>query len=123
MEDAEACFRKGGTFDSRTKECVPMAAARKALDEKTLNKKIMFNGRITTYKDEIDRGLFVRSQIAEVPSVRFNRVKYNRMNGEEQKEYDEKLNTKKTEYWLFEKGGTFFAVPKAVYIYAKEKGI
>jgi len=123
MKDADACFRKGEDYDSNNKKCIPMTEARTALDEKTLKRQYRINGRITTFKDEIDKGTFVRTEVKQVPSIDFNRTKYNRMAGKEQEEYEEKLNTLKTEYRLFERDGAFFRVPKAVYMYAKAKGI
>jgi hypothetical protein len=47
----------------------------------------------------------------------FNRIKYNRMSGEEQTEYEKKCNQKVIKYRLCEPNGTFYDISKAEYDY------
>ncbi|HDL74990.1 MAG TPA: hypothetical protein ENH06_01220 [bacterium] len=94
---------------------------RETIKNRVLNKKIRLrNGSILTYKEAIDKGIFVKAELARVPSVRWNRRRYNRMTGVEQEEYDKKLEKKKDEYRLYLKGNSFWNVLKLVYEYAQE---
>ena len=73
---------------------------------------------IKTYRWMIDNNKFFSSEIKQVPSIQFNRIKFNRMDGRQQEEYNKKLNTLKTEYRLFyEDHNTFLVVHKKVYEY------
>jgi len=91
--------------------------------DKFLEKKIRWSEGVYSYKDFVDK--FVKSiQIALVPSVKWNRTKYNRMYDSEQKEYEKKLETKIPEYRLYASNqNSFYEVPKTVYQYALSKSI
>ena len=81
-------------------------------------KKFRFsNGFIGTVRQAIEGGLFVDSDIKQVPSVQFNRVKYNRMNQAEQDIYQGKLDTLKAEYRLYNKDNTFITCCLRDYLY------
>ena len=56
-------------------------------------------------------------EIEQVPSVKYNRVKYNRMDWEEQADYDKKLAKLKNEYRLYSNPSTFWAVTRVEYDY------
>ena len=65
----------------------------------------------------IDEGIFLRGEVGEVPSVQYNRVKYNRMDWYQQREYDKKLQKMVPEYRLYTSETMFFPVPKLIYDY------
>ena len=97
-----------------------LSKANEARQIKAISKLYRFSdGKISSFKDRIDAGLFIKGEIAEVSSVQYNRRKYNRMDAKEQKEYEEKMNIKKAEYRLYSKNtdGCFSIVPKMVYDY------
>lgn len=57
-------------------------------------------------------------EVAAVPSVRYDRRKFNRMDYREQKEYQKKLDTLKKEYRAFPEGdNTFYVITKTEYDY------
>ena len=94
---------------------------RETIKNRVLNKRIRLrNGSILTYKEAIDKGIFIKAEVARIPSVRWNRRRYNRMTGVEQEEYDKKLEKKKDEYRLYLKDNSFWNVLKLVYEYAQE---
>ena len=65
----------------------------------------------------IDEGIFLRGEVAEIPSVKYDRVKYNRMDWHQQREYSKKLEKMIPEYRLYTSDTTFFPVPKLIYDY------
>jgi hypothetical protein len=77
----------------------------------TLDKKINFNGEIKTWRE------FVTSQNIELSDgdgmIDWNRTKFNRMNYKEQKEYEDKLKSKK---YYYVNG---YQCPKIVWDYAQ----
>lgn len=86
--------------------------------DKALDRKYRFSHGIDTLRAMIEKGTFSHSEQAEVPSVKWNRRKFNRMNGYEQAEYERKLNIMKPQYQLFYKEcphGSFIVIPKMVY--------
>lgn len=89
--------------------------------QKVLSKLYRFSdGNIMNFRDRINQGFYIKSEIALVSSVMWNRRKFNRMDDNEQKEYEEKLNKKKKEYRLFMNDGSFSIVPFYVYEYFQE---
>ena len=75
------------------------------------------NGFIGTEIQAIDSGMFNRGEVKQVPSAKYNRRKYNRMNNEEQEEYDAKRATLKPEYRLFKENSVFTVVTKTAFNY------
>jgi len=61
------------------------------------------NGFLGTFEQAIERGMFSSIEVAEVPAIQYNRVKYNRMNASEQEVYEERLRDTKTEFRLYVK--------------------
>ena len=99
-----------------------LTAAMEARQNKALDKLYNFSGYgIGTYRERIDKGHYVRGKVADVPRVKWNRTKYNRMNYSEQEEYDAKMKETKKEYRLYYDERVFVDVPKLVYDYYLEK--
>jgi len=87
----------------------------------TLDKLWNFAGHgVCSFRTLINKNTFVKSEIASVPSVRYNRVKFNRMNYREQMEYETKMAKMKTEYRLYYDDSVFTEVTKEVYQYFNE---
>lgn len=87
---------------------------------KILSTRINFGKElgVLTWKEAVNT-IFDRKYSALVPSVKYNRIKYNRMSMEEQKEYDRKREIGKMEYYFYLKGKqTYIEVPKLLYLYA-----
>lgn len=96
--------------------------ANEARKQKALLKLYRFSdGSIDNFKNRIDKGIYIKSEIGLVSSVVWNRIKFNRMTAEEQKEYEEKLNKKKKEYRLYMKDESFSVVSPFVYKYFNER--
>ena len=72
---------------------------------------------ISTFRNMINENKFIRVEQKEIPKIQFNRVKYNRMNGKQQKEYDILLNEKKIEYRFYYNDFSFIVVPKTIFDY------
>ena len=88
-------------------------------DGGSLEKKYRFpEYGIVSYKDLIDRGIFKSKFKSKTNAVKYDRNKFNRMDGNEQKKYYEKLNKPKFEYNLTFEDGSYYSVPKEVYDYA-----
>ena len=84
-------------------------------------KKYRFeNGFTGTYLEAIDSGMFIKSDIRTVPKYQYNRIKYNRMDNREQREYEEKLKENKTEYRVYVDNDSFFTVPKRDFLYFQD---
>ena len=95
--------------------------AQEARREKTLNKQIVIDNKVLTVKQWITgvvtAGGYVDTK--EVPSIQFNRTKYNRMDYREQAEYDRKLSIMKTEYRLHDGNNkSFWSISKTEYDFA-----
>lgn len=68
--------------------------------KKHLSSAIRYNNKvmcIDTWLIELKQEGYM-PEVKQVPAVRYNRVKYNRMEGWEQEQYDKRLSEKKTEY-------------------------
>jgi hypothetical protein len=88
-------------------------------DGGSLEKKYSFSEYgVVSYKNLIDRGIFKSKFKSKINAVKYDRNKFNRMDGNEQKKYYEKLNKQKFEYNLTFEDGSFYSVPKEVYDYA-----
>lgn len=99
-----------------------LTRANEARKEKALNKKYRFSDHgITSFKNLIDKGVFIKSEKCEEPKYKWNRVKYNRMNWAEQKEYEAKMELKKTVYYLYYDERICTEVSKFVYEYFQEQ--
>ena len=95
--------------------------ANKARSKKALDKLYRFSDHgVKSFRQLIDKGIFVRAERAQVPSVKWNRVKYNRMNWPEQQEYEKKLDKTKSQYRLWYDEDVFTDVPKYVFEYYNE---
>jgi len=75
------------------------------------------NYGIKSHLQLIDEGCFLRGEIGQEPSVKWNRRKFNNMDYSEQKEYERKLDTMVPEYRLYTSETSFYPVPKLVYDY------
>jgi hypothetical protein len=75
------------------------------------------DGIIETYKQAIDRGRFIKSEIKDVPAIEYNRVKYNRMDWKEQQIYEQRLKDTKLEYRLFISDNIYYKVNKTLVLY------
>lgn len=88
--------------------------AQAANAEKHLNTVLRYPDGIMTraewLKLAISKG--ASSETKQVPSVEYNRTKYNRMNGWEQEEYEKKMKIMKTDYRIKFPDGTFYSVSK-----------
>lgn len=84
-----------------------------------LNKQVNFEGKIMTNKQMIN-ALFsqgYKPTIKTVPKIKFDRRKYNQMDGYEQIEYDKKLAETKTEYSAENSEGSSYVLSKKGYEY------
>ncbi len=98
--------------------------ANAARENAALNKCYRFSHGIDTLGAMIERGAFCHAEIAQVPSVKWDRRKFNRMDHREQAEYQRKLDTMKPEYRLFNTGcadGSWITVPKMVFDVAQAR--
>lgn len=76
--------------------------------ESVLNKKLNYNGfGVMTRREWLDLLRVKGAKVEESTKskVQYNRIKFNRMDGEQQKEYEKKLNEKVPCYRLYEKEG------------------
>lgn len=84
-----------------------------------LNKQVNFEGSIMSNRQMINS--LVRQgykpKVSEVSSVKFNRRKYNQMDGYEQEEYEKKLNKTKKEYSAENSEGYSYKLSKKGYDY------
>ena len=98
-----------------------MTAAQNANREKTLNQQVRYREGIMTRKAWIEMQKNNGATVAEYEKTRiqFNRIKYNRMNGWEQAEYEKKCDEKVVAYKLKEdaKNDTYFEITKTEYDY------
>jgi hypothetical protein len=85
----------------------------------TLDKKYNFNDfGIKSYRELIDRNEFVSKFKSINNSADFNRIKYNRMRGEEQLKYVQRLNKQVNKYNLTLRDSSFYEVSKEIFDYA-----
>lgn len=88
--------------------------------------KIALSKKLNTYefgivtKAEFMERLFnsgATSKQSVKPSVEYNRTKFNRMNGEQQQEYERKMSIKIPCYQIHLTSGSFYEVSKTEYEY------
>ena len=85
----------------------------------TLDKKYNFNDfGIKSYRELIDRNEFVSKFKSVNNSSDFDRIKFNRMRGEEQLKYVQRLNKQVNKYNLTLRDGSFYEVSKEIFDYA-----
>ena len=85
----------------------------------TLDKKYNFNDfGIKSYRELIDRNEFVSKFKSINNSADFDRIKYNRMRGEEQLKYVQRLNKQVNKYNLTLRDSSFYEVSKEIFDYA-----
>jgi hypothetical protein len=95
-------------------------AAIQAKNEKTLSTKLNYSGiGILTRKEflHLTKEQGARVEISQKPLVEYNRIKYNRMTGREQDEYERKCNTMVLQYCLYKGEGGYFEITKTEYDY------
>lgn len=93
-------------------------AANLARLNKSLNNRLRFDNEVLTIKQAIELNKFSRADSFTAPKVRYNRIKFNRMNYEEQAIYEAKMKETKIVYALYIKGSSsFYEVPKLVHDY------
>jgi len=89
--------------------------------EATLNKLINYPEGLITRKQwlniKFNEGCKASEETA--PKYKFNRLKYNRMNGQDQEIYEAKMKQTKTAYELREKSNCFYDITKIEYNYFK----
>ena len=92
----------------------------KARQEKALDRRYMFSSGISTFRELINNGVFIAKYKTFEPSVRWNRTKYNRMDGEQQREYEAKMNKQKVVHNLeyAQEKGIIIECPKLVFDWA-----
>ena len=97
-----------------------LTAANSARLDAALDKQYRFSFGVYTFRRAIEVGRFSHADTGQVPSVQWNRRKFNRMDNRQQAEYQRKMDALKTEYRLFNAGcpqGSWVAAPKMVYDY------
>jgi len=95
--------------------------ARQKKAEKHLFKLIRYNNKVISIKDWISTLINEggKPEIIQVPAVQYSRIKFNRMNYEQQKEYEKRLNTLVPEYRIsFFEDGTHVKLNKTEYKFA-----
>jgi len=100
-----------------------LTAANEARKEKSLDKLWNFSDYgISSFRELIDKGVFVKSESKLVPQLQYNRIKYNRMNNfREQEDYYKKCTEKtKLSYSLYYSETVSTEVSKFVFDYFNE---
>ena len=94
-----------------------LTAAREARIKTALDKLYRFFGVTESFRQRIERGVYGSAEQVNVPKITYSRRKFNRMNSEEQAEYERKLSETKVEYRLIYKADPdrFTSVPKMVH--------
>ena len=94
-----------------------LSAALSARMNTALDKVYRFSDATESFRQRIERGVYCRAEAVEVPRVQYNRLKFNRMDGRQQAEYERKLKEKKTEYQLFyaDDPDAYTVAPKLVF--------
>jgi len=102
-----------------------MSPRMKARQNAALDKRYMFLSGESSYREQIDAGVYCRAEVAEVARAQYDRRKFNRMTGAEQSEYERMLGDTKLEYRLYyaDDPGAYSRIPKLVYAYAKDSGL
>lgn len=97
-----------------------LTAANQARLDQALDKVYRFSDRTETFRQRIERGVYSHSETATIPVMTYNRHKWNRMNANEQAEYEKRLAETKTEYRLIyaDDSLAFTPVPKLVHDWA-----
>jgi hypothetical protein len=100
-----------------------LAAANQGRLDKALDRKYRFSHGVDTFRAMIERGAFSHAEVIEVPRIKYDRRKFNRMDYKEQAEYSRRMEEKKTEYLLLyrDRDGVSVTVPKMVYEWFKTK--
>lgn len=91
-----------------------LTAANQARLRKSLDKLIRYDGRIMTTEQFINE-VAVDFREKSEPKIYFNRRKFNRMDWDEQHEYNKKLEERKTVYSAITEDGGLYDIPKIVY--------
>jgi len=91
-----------------------LTEANEARLRKSLQQLIQHNGRVITTEQFITE-VAVDFEEGDTPKIQFNRTKFNRMNNEEQAEYEKKLKERKPVYKAITKEGGYYEIPKMVY--------
>lgn len=89
--------------------------------EKSLNQRYNTPDGERSLREHIESGKYVRAEKNEVSSVKYNRHKFNRMDAAQQKEYEKRLNEKKTVYSVVTENNAYFDIPKIVFDAIKGK--
>jgi len=90
--------------------------------DKALDRTYNFSNGVSTFRELILSGFYVRGVEVTVPKVLYNRSKFNRMGYSEQAAYEAKLKETKTEYHLTHASDpdVTHVVPKLVYSFFEE---
>ena len=109
--------------EERVKTMADLSKANEARANNVLDQKRQFSAGIFSFREMIDKGIFNHAELVQVPHVRYNRQKFNRMDTREQAAYNKKLAETKIEYNLYytDRPEVFVSVPKMVYDYFVEK--
>jgi len=101
-----------------------LSKANQARREKALNKLYRFNSHgVTNFKNLIDKGIFVKSEMELVPELKYNRSKFNAMsnwNGEQDEYYRRSTEKTKPAYFLYYDERISNEVSKFVFDYYNE---
>ena len=100
-----------------------LSKANKARANIVLDQKRQFSAGIFSFREMIDKRIFNHAEVVQVPQVRYNRRKFNRMDAKEQRDYETKLAKMKNEYRLYyaQDDGLFVSVPKIVFDYYQNR--
>lgn len=95
-------------------------SARQKKVENHLSKLIRYKNKVISIRDWITTLINEggKPEIKQVPAVQYNRIKFNRMNYEQQKEYEKRLNTLVPEYRISFEDETYFKLNKTEYEFA-----
>jgi len=118
MENAQKLF-EAINIKGATRRMSPRIKARQ---NAALDKRYMFSSGESSYREQIDAGVYCRAEAAEVARVQYDRRKFNRMTGAQQEAYKKRVAETKTEYRLYyaDDSDAYSRIPKLVYAYAKE---
>ena len=103
-----------------------LTAANTARLNNILDRQWRFNHGVDTFRGCIAKGLISHATSGEVPSVRWDRRKFNRMGAIEQREYSRKLDTMVTEYrlhWAGSAHNAYSTVPKMLFDWFNKNAI
>ena len=96
-----------------------LTKAMEARQSAALDKQYSFAHGVDTFRAMIERGVFSHGECATVPKIYYDRIKFNRMDGKQQAEYERRLQETKDEYRLIYKVDSDLSVnvPKLVFDY------